>query len=927
MILYFLNRSGKVLGMTSTRFKNNCRIINDTKKESVETGVPTLEADILFDKKSRADVENWTRPGNVVIRYAAGNDPSEKFSVNASDDVFTIIENETDVSGRVLNLYSEGTGLDLNNDLVGAYAPQAPQRPREYITTALKGTAFSLRRCYDPPYSKLISFSNSESVISRLQTIAKEFNCELKFGFTLDNFTIVDKWVDFLPGAKNGKDTNEMLRLNRELSNLQIKRTIEHLATGLCPSCKGPKDEDITLDGMVYDDGEYYIERGVLKSRTGISKWMRSIRDKGPIIKAYTSETANSAIELRDDAIKKLSKWRDVEENYEVDITSLPNTAAIGDRVNIIDNEGEVYLSGRILELETSISSNTRKATLGDYLIKKKGLLDQVTYIVNDSTQNITNTIGSIKGDVENIDGRVDDVENKVDQIEQDQVHHNVEIQKVTKVVTTHAGTKVYFMTEEEITKEITQAEDGTWQDSAEHAMVYGDMWYKLDPDTGDSIGMYRWNSTGWELIMLTGAALKNGTITAAQLSEGAIASASGQKIYYKVDQPSASPNESGEYADEEGHIMKNGDTWYKLNSSDKNKIDDIYRWDTTSHTWVAENLNAEVLAAGSIKATKISDGAIETSKLAAGAVTAGKIKTGTITANQIAANTITAAEIKSATITGNQIAGKTITAAELDVDSLIANSAFINEIASNVSITNVSQVGNSNDYHMLAVGDELQMKYGGTTQLSFRNDGGDNGTINAPTGDLNLMSGAGTIFFNAFGGATFGLGARLNVNINNALAMSAFILNQHVAFQAPGIYDTSVSGKAVYVNTNGTLGKSQSRRELKKDITSDIRPENDTNQLYNLRVRQFKYRNEKLDCIDAYKKNWDVLGFIAEEVAEDYPTVAYFEPDGTPSDWDERTMIPALVKCVQEQKKLIDDLTIRVSDLEKEVGGMNEHL
>ena len=344
---------------------------------------------------------------------------------------------------------------------------------------------------------------------------------------------------------------------------------------------------------------------------------------------------------------------------------------------------------------------------------------------------------------------------------------------------------------------------------------------------------------------------------------------------------------------------MMDGDTWYKLNSSNKNKVDDIYRWDSKSHTWIAENLNANVLAAGSITATKIADETIETPKIAAGAITAQKIKTGTITADQIA--------------------GNTITAAELDVNSLIANSAFINEIASNVSITNVSQVGNSDDYHMLAVGNELQMKYGGTTQLSFTNDGGDNGVINAPTGDLNLMSGGGNIFFNAFSGATFGLGARLNVNIRNALAMSAFILNQHVAFQAPGIYDTSVSGKAVYVNSNGTLGKSQSRRELKKDITSDIRPENDTNQLYNLRVRQFKYRNEKLDCIDAYKKNWDVLGFIAEEVAEDYPSVAYFEPDGTPSDWDERTMIPALVKCVQEQKKMLDELTVRIETLEKE--------
>lgn len=56
----------------------------------------------------------------------------------------------------------------------------------------------------------------------------------------------------------------------------------------------------------------------------------------------------------------------------------LPSGVRIGDRVNIVDDAGGLYLSARILKLETSIAEDTRTATLGEYLIQDSGIAQKV---------------------------------------------------------------------------------------------------------------------------------------------------------------------------------------------------------------------------------------------------------------------------------------------------------------------------------------------------------------------------------------------------------------------------------------------------------------------------------------------------------------------------------------------------------------------
>ena len=49
----------------------------------------------------------------------------------------------------------------------------------------------------------------------------------------------------------------------------------------------------------------------------------------------------------------------------------------------MVDDKGELYLSAKVLQLETSVTSGTKKATLGDYIMQEAGISDKVMQLAS----------------------------------------------------------------------------------------------------------------------------------------------------------------------------------------------------------------------------------------------------------------------------------------------------------------------------------------------------------------------------------------------------------------------------------------------------------------------------------------------------------------------------------------------------------------
>ena len=189
---------------------------------------------------------------------------------------------------------------------------------------------------------------------------------------------------------KRGHDIGCQLRINKEVDRIITKKSIANLATALEVTGGTPegKDTPITLQGYKYDDGDFYVSGTRLCSRKALQKWGRlPIGTSDHVVKKYSYDTLTQST-LCKHAVTELRKICDMEVNYEVDITRFPDNTKIGDRINIIDDAGELYLSTRILQFETSVVQATQKATLGEHLLKGSGISQKVIELAEQFAKN-----------------------------------------------------------------------------------------------------------------------------------------------------------------------------------------------------------------------------------------------------------------------------------------------------------------------------------------------------------------------------------------------------------------------------------------------------------------------------------------------------------------------------------------------------------
>lgn len=375
MILYFANRKMEILGHASTNLKDGFKVSDDLKSEDVDTGVATFECELFFDDDTRLEIEAMTDAGNYLLR-----------SHDDENEFYTIIDTETDTERRTIYIYAEDAGLDLINEVVGAYEADEAHTAEWYVNKYTKDSGFEIGINEIPADStRTLSWDGEATVTERLASIATQFGgFEVSYSFSVRGMEVTHKYINIY--EQRGKDVDDQLRLNKDVSRIVTKKSVANLATALYVTGGTPegKDKPITLNGYEYDDGDFYVDGKYLKSRNAVAKWSRYVWEKntvegyeGHIVKRYSYDTTEQKT-LCSHAVTELKKICDTEVNYEVDIAKLPDNIKIGDRINIVDDRGELYLSTRILKLETSIANETQKATLGEYLLRTSGISQKV---------------------------------------------------------------------------------------------------------------------------------------------------------------------------------------------------------------------------------------------------------------------------------------------------------------------------------------------------------------------------------------------------------------------------------------------------------------------------------------------------------------------------------------------------------------------
>lgn len=373
MIIYFADRKMNILGQASTNLPKGVVIKEDTKTEEIETGVCTFECRICYSKETRQSIEEWSEAGNYILR-----------SSDSDQEFYTIISVEIDTENQDIYIYAEDAGMDLLNEVLKSSKDGVARNLTEYINSAAYDSGFEIGINESDDSVKIAYGLDEQTAAERVLDISKKFGYEIAYSFAIDRLEVVHKYINIY--KKRGKDTGVQLRLNREVEKITIKKSVENLATSLL--CTGSADAsgvNTSLEGYSYDDGDFYTSGHYLNSRNALAKWSRylwhkepgQINNVGHIVRTFTYDTVSQE-ELCKKSVEELKKICDIEKNYEVQITHLPDNVKIGDILNIVDDAGNLYLQSRLLKLETSIVSDTRTATLGDYLIRDDGISEKV---------------------------------------------------------------------------------------------------------------------------------------------------------------------------------------------------------------------------------------------------------------------------------------------------------------------------------------------------------------------------------------------------------------------------------------------------------------------------------------------------------------------------------------------------------------------
>ena len=370
MILYFADRHMNVLGQASTELPKGLYISDDLKTEEVEAGVATLEFTLNYTASTRNDAKQYGSVGNYILRKNGDE-----------QDFYTIITSEENIFKQEVEIYAEDAGMDLLNETVGEYKADKAYPASYYVEKFSDDSGFEIGINEVSNYNRKLSWEGETTASERILSVATQFDAEVSYTFEIDRLKIKHKYINL--HKKRGVDQGRELRINREVKNIIVKSSVEDLATALSVTGGYPEDSEtpINLKGYKYDDGDIYLSGSTIYSRSAVAKWSRYLSEKGNgtghIVQTYTYDTLSQS-ELCNRAVSKLKKIYDAAVSYEVELAYLPDGIKIGDTVNIVDDAGELYLSARIMKLESSICNDEYTATLGEYKLKSSGISEKM---------------------------------------------------------------------------------------------------------------------------------------------------------------------------------------------------------------------------------------------------------------------------------------------------------------------------------------------------------------------------------------------------------------------------------------------------------------------------------------------------------------------------------------------------------------------
>lgn len=377
MDIYFTDRKFNILGMASTSLPEVLYLYNDSEKALISDAGKQFEGELEYNVDRGIITDGIVEVGNFILFE----------DENKKSQWYTIMKSEVDVEASTAYFYAESAGLDLLNEIAPEYKADKAYDVAFYVNRFTADSGFQININEIPNLKRTLEWTGQDTATKRILSVANYFDgAEIDFSFRIEKMQLTGKYINIY--KQRGKNANMNLRMGHEVQNIRSIRSIENLLTAVFVSggtLEG-QENPINLIGYKYDDGRFSVDKdGIILDRLSNRQWSRyitntqSTSDKaGYILGRKTDYTTTDKKTLLEAGISYLKKMCEVEQSWEVDLVELPDGIDLGDTVNVVDENDEIYLSSRILQIEKRRGEGKNIALLGDFEVLDSGINQKV---------------------------------------------------------------------------------------------------------------------------------------------------------------------------------------------------------------------------------------------------------------------------------------------------------------------------------------------------------------------------------------------------------------------------------------------------------------------------------------------------------------------------------------------------------------------